>query len=117
EFEEDLIIEEPEAEGELSELIENTDDDINEFSSEEELPEVLDEDKSFSTEPDEKLNEDSAIRDAFNYAEERRARLNNYNKRSKSGFVFAGIFVIVIAAVIYLFYFFSDNNQQVLQTT
>src|SRR5690606_26547803 len=32
-------------------------------------------------------------------------------------FIFAGIFIIVIAAAIYLFSVFTDNNQKVLQST
>lgn len=57
-------------------------------------------------------DEDSAIKEAFSFAEEKRARIESYSKqRSRMGFIFALIALVVLGAVIYLTYYFTEESK------
>ncbi len=67
--------------------------------------------------PDEKElvidNESERISEAFKFAEEKRARLENYKKRSYGGLVFSSILIVIIAAIIYFSYYFSGSKNSI----
>ncbi|RPI72679.1 MAG: SPOR domain-containing protein [Ignavibacteriales bacterium] len=102
ETEEELVIEEPEN---RDELLEVTDEWVNEIIDE---PETIEEE--FSRVNDPKEEDDSAIKEAFKYAEERKTRLDSFNKKSYGGFIFAFVIILAAAGVIYLSFYYTDRN-------
>lgn len=60
----------------------------------------------------------STIVEAFKYAEKRNARFEREKKRSRAGFIFAGIIFIVTAAIIFFTYYFPAEETKItdLQT-
>ncbi|OGU72343.1 MAG: hypothetical protein A2V93_01645 [Ignavibacteria bacterium RBG_16_34_14] len=84
----------------------------DEFTSS--IPENKDEEVPSYRNEKEKINEDddlSAISEAFKYAEDKKARLESYKKRSYGGFIFVAVIIFATAAVIYFSFYFNDSEK------
>ncbi len=57
--------------------------------------------------------EDLGIKEAFKYAEERKARLQKRRKRSYAGFIFAAVIILATAAFIYFSYYFPGKETNI----
>ncbi len=124
---EDFISEDLKVEDEIineDELIESADEWVTDLvddseNKEVEIEEVIEPPANYNEiipsldEEKEKIDTsgDMAISEAFKYAEEKKARIESYKKRTKGGFVFAAVIILVSAAVIYFSFYFNNREE------